>query len=55
MTLDQLDHSLYIDLLILATRGEWEAYPMTVTVVPDAWFSELLMWLTLGDEYGQRI
>lgn len=50
MTLDAIDHDLHITLLILALRGNWEAYPTTVTEVPDVGFSELLMWLRLGGE-----
>jgi hypothetical protein len=52
MTLDTIDHELHISLLILSLLGGWEAYPPTVTVVPDEWFSELLLWLTIGDEHG---
>lgn len=50
MTLDTIDHELHISLLILALRGAWEAYPLTVTEAPAAGFSELLMWLTIGGE-----
>lgn len=48
MTLNTIDHDLYITLLVLATRGNWEGYPTTVTEAPDAGFSPLLMWLRMG-------